>query len=111
MKLNISERICALGMLNDFKGKLETMADILSDIKQLPVTDAEWEQAQRTVEPLENGSSLMRWNDDEGGTKEVVFQPSTIKYIKDTIEKKSAAGEYTLQDKAVLTLKQQLDSE
>jgi len=63
IKLNISERIATLAILNGFKGNLDTLAVILEDIKQLPVNDEEWKKANRKIT---NGSEGTQWTWDDG---------------------------------------------
>jgi hypothetical protein len=107
MQLNISERIAALAILNNFKGNLETMAAILDDIKQLPVSDDEWKAANREENKIGN-TIQWSWNDEKGGLKEISFQKPTQKYLKETIKNKDDKGEITFQDKALVSLNNKL---
>ena len=105
LDLNISERLFTLTVLNGFKGDLDKLAIVLEDIKQLPIEDAEWDKAERIVE-----ANQWRWNDEKGGTKSIVFQKETCKYILDVIDEKNKKGEFSLQDRAVISLQNKLTS-
>ncbi len=105
--LTISERIAALSILNAFKGNLETMAALLEDIKQFPVTDEEWKKADKKETKI--GTEVQwTWDDDKGGLKEVELQEPTSNYLKDSIKQKDEAGEITFQDKALVSLNKKL---
>src|SRR3990167_7953028 len=103
MKLIISERIAVLAILNAFKGNLETMATILEDIKQIPVTEVEWKKANKKETVIGNNTQW-NWDDAKGGDKEINLQAPTVEYLKTTIKGKSEKGEITFQDKGLLTL-------
>ena len=105
INLNISERLFTLTVLNAFKGDLDKLAVVLEDIKQLPIEDAEWEKAERIIE-----ASQWRWNDEKCGLKIVALHCETMKYLLDTIDKKNKDGEFTLQDRAVISLQDKLVS-
>ncbi len=99
---NISERIAALGILNGFKGNLETMAVILEDIKQLPVNDEEWKEAGK--QEIKTGTEVQwTWDDDKGPQKEVELQSGTTDYLKSVIKEKDDKKEITFQDKAFIS--------
>ncbi len=110
LTLNISERISGLAILNAFKGNLDKLAIILEDIKGFTVTDEEWEKAERKIIPSTDGSgnSQWIWSDEKGGTKEISISGDTADYIRQTIKEKSDKGEFTLQDKAFITLQAKL---
>lgn len=106
---DISERIAILGILNDFKGKLEDLAVVLEDIKKVPITDEEWVAAERVIVPIEGKDEVQwKWNDDKGGLKALDFNTITANFIKKVIKEKSDKGEVTLKDKVFITLQAKL---
>jgi hypothetical protein len=111
-KLNLSERLYALNILNQFKGNTETLVDVLEDVKNLSIEEAEWEMAERKINNFvgEDGKpgTTWAWNDEKGGEKEIEFKKKTSEYLKAKIEEMDKAGEFTFQDKAVITLKEKL---
>ena len=108
INLTISERIAALAILNDFKGNLETMANILEDIKQFSITDEEWIKAERKETALPNGGMQWNWDDEKGGEKEIKIQKTTEKYLKEIIKQKDQKKEITFKDKALISLNTKL---
>lgn len=103
VKLNVSERLYAVRILNQFKGSLDKLSVILEDIKQFPMTDKEWETAERVISG-EGETTTWKWNDEKGGLKEIEIQSETARYIVDDIEKKDKAGELTLEDRTAIDL-------
>lgn len=108
VKLNISERVKALGILNEFKGALDKLSVILEDVKQFSITDEEWEQANRTVTPNGAGGETWTWDDEKAPEKELTLQPATVEYLRETIKAKNEKGEFSLADKAFITLSEKL---
>ena len=112
LQLTISERIAAVSVLNTFKGGLDKLATILEDIKQLPITDEEWTKAERMITPTptakDPNSTQWTWSDEKGGDKEVTLQEATAEYLNVTIKDRSEKGEFTLTDKAFITLAEKL---
>lgn len=108
ISLNISERLAALSILNDFKGSLVNLATILDDIKGFAITDEEWTQAERTIEKIDEDKNQWKWNDDKGGLKEIGITKTTAEYLRNTIETKDKAGEFGLKDHAYITLSTKL---
>jgi hypothetical protein len=128
VSLNLSERYTALPILQDFKGKLSDLALILEDIKQFPITNEEWKQAERVismkakvkesglvgmvnvedfkVETMEKVDDLLQWNwnDEKGGEKAMELNDVTVSFIKNFINEKSEKGEIELADKVFITL-------
>lgn len=105
--LTISERIAALSILNAFKGNLETMASIIEDIKQLPISNKEWEQVGKKETKIGNDMQWT-WDDEKGEKKEIKLQESTVTYIKNAIKEKDEKKEITFQDKALISLNNKL---
>mgnify|MGYP001566965442 CR=1 FL=1 len=103
LKLNISERLQALGILNAFKGGISDLAVIIEDIKQFPVTEEEWEKAE-----LVKTETQWSWNDVNGGEKEIEIQSETKDYLKKTIKDKDEKKEIGLTEKALISLHQKL---
>mgnify|MGYP001611640220 CR=1 FL=1 len=110
VSLTISERIRALAILNSFKGDLDKLSLILEDIKEFPITEEDWAKAEKKVTDTGDGNSQWTWDDEKGGEKEITVHPEVIDYIVAEIKKKNDAGEFTLQDKAFITLKTKLYS-
>ena len=105
VSLNISERVAALGILNEFKGNLDKLAVVLNDIKFFTISDEEWEKAGRVVEQVDGTSgSQWRWSDEKGGDKEITLDMVVVDYLREVIKTKSDKGELSLQDKALLSL-------
>lgn len=109
ISLNVSERVFALRLLNDFKGSLEKLAPILEDIQKFSITDEDWQSVERKIVKLADDSEQWNWNDEKAEPKEMEIGNGTVDYLKDTIEKKSKDGEFTLKDKAALSLKEKLE--
>lgn len=112
VKLNLSERMFAITIINAYKGGLETLAYLLDDSKKLGIVEEEWEAANRKKSPAldkdGNPQEVWAWNDEKGGEKEIELAKQTASYIAGEIEKKDKAGEYTVADKAAITLKEKL---
>lgn len=107
ISLNVSERLSALSILNNFKGKLETLAAVLEDVKKFPVTDEEWIKADRQV--TTNGDDTRwTWDNEKGGLKEIEISSETADVILKDIELRDSKGEFTLQDKPYITLRDKL---
>jgi len=106
--LNISERLYALALLNQFKGNIETMVDILEDVKGFKISDDDWVKAEKQVVPTTdkdgNPASSWQWNDEKGGDKEIEIAKSTKDYLTAKIKELNDKGELTFQDRAVITL-------
>ena len=113
-QLNISERVYTIALLNQYKGDLSTLVFIMEDLKASGVTDAEWEKAERkitTVPGVEGGEPMTTWSwdDEKGGSASFNFNEKTVEYLKKKIEEKNTNNEFTLQDKAAISLKLKLD--
>lgn len=103
IELNISERVAALSILNQFKGNLDRLASILEDIREFSITDSDWKKADKK-EFQEGESTKWTWDDVKGGLKKIPLNEDTIKYLIEDIEKRDKAAEFTLSDKAYITL-------
>lgn len=113
LSLTVSERIYALALLNQFKGNLETLIDVMEDIKGFRMTDGEWEKADKQVNTVmgEDGKPVTSWtwNDDKGGLKEIEIGKTTKDYLVEKIKEANDKGEFTLQDRAAITLSEKLE--
>lgn len=123
LELNVSERVFAFSILNSFKGDVETLGAILEDIKKVQITDEDWKTANRVfvtrsgvevkgdfadpVDPADPVTSW-KWDDVAGGLKSIELEKATCKYLLETIDERDAKKEFTLQDKAVLSLRNKL---
>ncbi len=104
--LTIGERVAALRVFDAFKGGLATLRILLEDVKQLPVTEAEWTEAGLVKTPTQDGQENWKW--DEKVSKEVTFQPEVVDYLRATIKAKSDNNEITLQDLPLSSLDEKL---
>ena len=112
LKLNISERLYALVLLNQFKGNLETLVDALEDTKKFRMSEKEWEKADKKVTTVmdDKGEPVTSWtwNDDKGGEKEIEITKLVEGYLVEKIEESNTKGEFTFQDKAAISLYEKL---
>ncbi len=109
VSLNIGERLGALKIFDSFKGGLATLRILLEDVKQFPITDEEWKEANLTKTPQPDGSETWKWN-ETAVTKDITLQPESVEYLKSAIKAKSDSGEITLQDIPLSTLEQKLNA-
>lgn len=111
--LNISERIYALALLNQFKGTLDELVDIMEDIKGFRMTEEEWTKADKQINTTmgENGQPITSWtwNDEKGGEKEIEITKATKDYLAEKIKEANEKGQFTLQDRAAITLSEKLE--
>ena len=114
LSLTVSERIYSLALLNQFKGNLETLIDIMEDIKGFRMTDEEWTKVDKQVNTVmgENGKPITSWtwDDAKGGEKEIEITKTTKDYLSEKIKESNDKGLFTLQDRAVLTLRDKLEN-
>ena len=108
IKLNIAERLFSLTMLNAYKGSLDKLSVILEDIKKFPITKEEWKTAEKKEVKTSDGGMNWTWNDEKGGIKDIEVNKITVDYLTEEIKKKDDAGEFTLADRNVITLKGKL---
>ena len=111
-KLNISERLFAIKLINEYKGDLETLSHLLEDTKKFSIDEKEWKKANRTIEVLKNEKgedvSQWKWDNESAGEKEIELNTKTLSYLLEAIEKKSTAKELTLADVSAIALKNKL---
>ena len=101
--LTIAERVAATRIFDEYKGNLSTLAMIFEDLKKCNVEDKEWTKAGLVKTPDGQGSVRLNWN-DEGSEKNVDLSKEGVEYLKSKIDAKNASGEFTLADKAVISL-------
>jgi len=110
--LNVSERLFAIGLLNQFKGSHETLSFILEDIKKFAITEEDWKKAERSItkEKDSKGEDITSWvwDDEKGGDKKIEMSDQVVDYLKADIEEKNKTGEFTMKDRAVITLNKKL---
>lgn len=115
LSLNISERLYAALLLNQFKGNLDTLVEIMDDVKKFRITDEEWTKADRQINTTMDGNSnpitSWAWNDDKGGDKEIEITKTTKEYLVGKIKEANDKGQFTFQDKAAITLSNKLGQE
>lgn len=107
LSLNISERLAALSILNNFKGNLDTLATVLEDIRKFTITEEEWTKADKK-EVTSGDNTTWTWDNDKGGPKEIEIAIETRDVILKDIEKRDKDGEFTLQDRPYITLLEKL---
>ena len=103
-KLKFSDRYHAITLLNAFKGDMETLSAIVEDIKKIKITEEDKELAKWLVTPIEDGKANLTWDNDLVPEIEVELEKETIKYLLDTIEKKSKDNEFTPADFGIMEL-------
>jgi hypothetical protein len=112
IKLNISERLFAIKLINEYKGDLETLSHLMEDVKQFSIDDKDWKKAGRTIEVLKNEKgedvSQWKWDNEKAGEKEIELNTKTLQYLLDAIQKKSDSKEFTLADVSAIALKNKL---
>ena len=110
--LSVSERLYSLVLLNQFKGNLEILTDILEDIKGFRITEKEWEKANKQINTVtsEDGKPITSWtwDDIKGGEKEIEITKSTRDYLIEKIKEANDKGQFTLQDHAAISLNSKL---
>lgn len=108
VQLTIGERVEALKMFDMFKGALSAMAAVLDDVKAIAISGEDWTAANmKKTNPDEKGNYSMTW-DDEGSEKTIPMSQEGVDYLLGKIKEKSEAGEFTIADKAVITLEAKL---
>lgn len=101
--------MAVIAILNNFKGSLEKLATILEDIKQFSPSESEWNTAERVISPADaEGNISWKWDEEKGGEKDMEIHEITADYLRTTIKEKDDAGEFTMQDKAFISLKTKL---
>jgi len=112
IKLTISERVYAISIINQFKGTLETMVDLIEDTKNIRITDKEWEKANKKVTTSmdEEGKPVttMTWEDGKVGEVEMDISKGTKEYLESKIKEANDKGLFTFQDRAAITLSEKL---
>lgn len=107
VKLTVQERILLVGFLNDFKGSLADMADISDDVKtgsSLSFGEDEVKQIE-----LKQDESKITWNHEKAGDgKDIELCKTSVAYALKVIEEKDTAGEFSLNDGPVLSLRDKL---
>ena len=105
LKLNISERLSALSILNNYKGNLETLSLVLEDIRLFPIDDAEWKKAERKDDTLQEGGGVRTtWNNEKAGDKDIEIHQEVAEVLLKDIQDRDKKGEFTLNDKPYITL-------
>lgn len=110
--LNTSERVHCVTILNQFKGELETLGQVLEDLKEIGLTDedkivCDWMEVKDDVKDPGKTTGF-KWDDEKGGEKEVAFQDKTLEYVRSFIKEKNEKGEFTTQDRPIIQLSEKL---
>jgi len=105
-KLKFGDRYHAITLLNAFKGDMETLSAIIDDIKKIKISEEEKTSAKWTVTPLpgEGDKANLTWDNDVVPELEVEFEKETVKYLLETIDKKSKNNELTPADLGLVEL-------
>lgn len=105
---NISDRVAALKLFDEFKGNISALAAVFDDVKGLAVTNEEWEAAKLVKTPAGEGNEAWSW-EDKDTEKEFTISDEGVEYLRAKIKAKSDAGELGLADKGILTLKDKIN--
>ena len=115
LTLNISERLYAIALLNQFKGSLEVLVDAIEDTKNFRMTDEDWKKADRQVTNEKDGSgqpvTSWTWDDEKGGDKDIEVTESVRDYLVAKMKEANDKGEFTFKDRAAITLSEKLKKE
>jgi hypothetical protein len=103
MKLSINERILSLGILNQFKGNLDTMAKVLDDLKLIRIDEKEAKEIELVTE-----ENRITWKSEKAKDREIDLSKESIEWIKKFIKEKNDKGEFTLLDKDIIELDKKL---
>lgn len=101
--LNTSERILTIGILNQFKGDLNKLTEIMFDLKSLNLQPEEIEELG-----IKNDGNAITWSKDKDTEKEFELSDVAIEWMKKFIQEKNEKGEFTLSDVAIIELNKKL---
>jgi len=104
IKLEVSERIIALGMLRQWKGNLEDLAIVQEDLKQFPFTEKEKEE----LGIVEKEGSI-QWRPD-APAKDFNISKTSVDFLVEKIKELSDKKLLSLADSPVVSLFGKLES-
>jgi hypothetical protein len=88
------------------------MVDVMEDIKGFRISDEEWEKAEKQVTTTMEGDKPITswvWDDAKGGLKDIEVTKTTKEYLTGKIKESNDKGEFTLNDRAAITLNEKLE--
>ena len=110
INLTVGERILIVAMFNEI-GKatdIQTLGLLLDETKNLAMSKEQWDAIPDLVKtPDGQGGEAYVW-DDEKTEKPFTLQDKTVDLLKAVIKKKDEAKEFSVADKAVVTLSAKL---
>ena len=90
LKLNIAERLVAIGIFNDPENKVATsdLKVYLDDVAKFRITDLDketvkWEEIKNDKGEITN----VKWDDKDSGPTEIQIESFTEKFLKDKLNK------------------------
>ena len=102
IKLEVSERIIALGMLRQWKGNLEDLSVVQEDLKQFPFTEKEKED----LKIVEKEGSI-QWRPD-APAREFTLSKTSADFLTEKIKELSDKKMLSLADGPVVSLNEKL---
>jgi len=84
IKFNISQRLLSIGILNQFKGDLNKLAEVLFDLKVLNLKPEEIKDYG-----IKNDGKSITWDPKKDLEKEFELSDTSVKGIKDFIKENS----------------------
>lgn len=103
IQLNTSERILTIGILNQFKGDLNKLAEIILDLKGLNLKPEEIEELG-----IKNDGQSITWSSEKDAPKEFELSEMASEWIKKFIQEKNDKGEFGVADVAIIELSKKL---
>ena len=103
IELNTSERILTIGILNQFKGDLNKLAEIILDLKGLNLKPEEIEELG-----IKNDGQSITWSAEKDVPKEFELSEMASEWIKKFIQEKNDKGEFGVADIAIIELSKKL---
>jgi hypothetical protein len=108
--LTVGERLAALKIFDAFKGSVTELSTIMDDVKQVAITNVEWEKAKREIIKGKNeaGQETQQWQwqeADESTWKKLTLAPETLAYLTKSIKDKT---DVTVADLALISLSKKL---
>lgn len=114
ISFSINERVALSKLLNTFNGTSTQLALFLDDMKQVAMTDAEWESAELKKTPIiaddgkPTGQENWNWQNKPELAKAITLTPDVTLWVLNKIKEKDEKGEFTMADTDLLTIKTKL---
>ena len=105
--LGIAERVMLVGVFNQVKGDVETLAAVIEDVKEVGLTEEEkTEIGFREIKDKDGVTQSLAW--DKTPQKEIKLSEKTVKFVTKFIDEKSKEEALTLGDAPLLEIKKKL---